>query len=102
MFEEIFNTLASGYSNENLHYVSSLFHYYLGSLKYVQQYRNAGEHQTDDENLSEIAIHYMKENLEKHLTLEELAEHIGYSPSHFSMLFKKKKQDTARCRISTC
>lgn len=32
----------------------------------------------------------MKENLEKHLTLEELAEHIGYSPSHFSMLFKKK------------
>lgn len=90
LFEEIFNTLASGYSNENLHYVSSLFHYYLGSLKYVQQYRNAGEHQTNDENLSEIAIHYMKENLEKHLTLEELAEHIGYSPSHFSMLFKKK------------
>ena len=41
IFEEIFNTLKSGYSNENLRYVSSLFHYYLGSLRYIQQYRNA-------------------------------------------------------------
>ena len=32
----------------------------------------------------------MKENMEKHLSLQDIADQIGYSPSHFSMLFKKK------------
>ena len=90
LFEEIFNTLKAGYSNENLHYASSLFHYYLGSLKYIQQYRNAGAKEADDSNVVDIAIHYMKENIEKHLTLQEISEHLGYSASHFSMLFRKK------------
>lgn len=90
LFEEIFNTLKNGYNNENLHYVSSLFHYYLGSLRYVQQYRTANTNQVDDENVVEVAIHYMKENMEKRITLQDISEHIGYSSSHFSMLFKKK------------
>lgn len=41
LFEEMFSTLKAGYSSENLRYVSSLFHYYLGSLRYIQQYRQA-------------------------------------------------------------
>ena len=44
----------------------------------------------EDENVSELAIHYMKENMEKHLSLQDIADQIGYSPSHFSLLFKKK------------
>lgn len=28
--------------------------------------------------------------MEKHLSLEEISTQIGYSPSHFSMLFKKQ------------
>ena len=32
----------------------------------------------------------MKENLEKRLTLADLAAHTGYSPSHFSVLFSKR------------
>ncbi len=90
LFEEIFNTLKNGYSNENLHYVSSLFHYYLGSLRYIQQYRQATSSEVVDDNIVEVAIHYIKENLEKQITLQDIASHIGYSSSHFSMLFKKK------------
>lgn len=90
LFEEIFNTLKAGYNKENLHYVSSLFHYYLGSLRYIRQYRNAAGAHTDDDNVVEAAVHYMKENMEKRITLQDIAEHIGYSPSHFSLLFKKK------------
>ena len=41
-------------------------------------------------DISELAIHYMKENMEKHLSLQDIADQIGYSPSHFSLLFKKK------------
>ena len=44
----------------------------------------------EDEGIVDVAIHYMKENMEKHLSLEEISTQIGYSPSHFSMLFKKQ------------
>lgn len=90
LFEEIFNTLRSGFSNDNLHYASATFHYYLGSLRYIQQYRNAGQSQINDDNVIDVAIHHMKENMEKRLTLQDIAGEVGYSPSHFSALFKKK------------
>lgn len=90
MFEEMFNTLRSGLGMEELRYVSSLFHYYLGSLRYIQQYRKANADKAEGENAVNAIIHFMKENLEKHLTLDALAGEVGYSPSHFSMLFKKQ------------
>lgn len=91
LFEEIFNTLKNGYNNENLLYAFSMFHFYLGTLRYIQQFRNATDNGQDEgKGMEETAIHFMKENLEKHLTLQEIAEEIGYSASHFSTLFKKQ------------
>lgn len=90
LFEEMFTTLKNGFTNENLRYASSLFHYYLGSLRYLQQYRKANSTHVDDESVVEMAIHYMKENMEKHITLQDISNYIGYSSSHFSMLFKNK------------
>lgn len=90
IFEEIFNTLKDGYSTENLHYATALFHYFLGSLRYIQQFRKANVNAIDDENIVEVAIHYMKENIEKHITLQTLSDYTGYSSSHFSAMFKKK------------
>lgn len=90
LFEEIFRTLEMGYSHENLLYACSAFHYYLGSLRYLQQYREAARKESDTNDVVTAAIHYMKENLEKKLTLTDLAIHTGYSPSHFSVLFSKR------------
>lgn len=90
LFEEIFRTLEMGYSHENLLYACSAFHYYLGSLHYLQQYREAGRKESVSNDIVTAAIHYMKENLEKKLTLADLAIHTGYSPSHFSVLFSKR------------
>lgn len=89
LFEEMFMILKSGYSSENLLYVSSLFHYFLGSLRYVQQYRNASNRTTESDTV-ERAIHYMKENMEKHVSLQDLAALTGYSPSYFSAMFRQK------------
>lgn len=90
MFEEIFSTLSDGYSNDNLHYASAIFHGFLGSLCYIQQYRKANNNAVDEANIVDVAIHYMKENIEKHLALQTISDYIGYSPSHFSALFKKQ------------
>lgn len=93
IFEEMFATLDNGYERENLRYVSSLLHYYLASMRYLQQFRNAKHSCKDDKNddrtIVSAAIHYMKENMEKQLKLQDIADYLGYSTSHFSMIFKK-------------
>ncbi|MGN1265840.1 MAG: AraC family transcriptional regulator [Muribaculaceae bacterium] len=87
MFEELFVTLNASYSIENLRYAMTLFHHYLGSLRFVQQYRQVGDNR-ECMSTVDAAIHYMKENIERHLTLQDIAQYLGYSPSHFSMQFK--------------
>ncbi|MBQ9641675.1 MAG: AraC family transcriptional regulator [Bacteroidaceae bacterium] len=90
IFEEIYETLKAGFTIENLSYATSLFHYYLGSLRYIHQYRSfASTGQIDETNIVEAAIHYIKENKEKHLTLEMLSKYTGYSVSYFCTMFKK-------------
>jgi transcriptional regulator GlxA family with amidase domain len=42
------------------------------------------------DDLIEASIHYMKENIERQITLQMLAEYTGYSATHFTKLFKQK------------
>lgn len=90
MFEEIFQTLRNGLNIENLQYATSLFHHYLGSLRYVKQYRDSNNNLTTGNNDIETVIHYMKENIQRRLTLKELTDNTSYSVSHFSVVFKKE------------
>lgn len=97
LFEEIFRTLQQGFTVENLSFASSLFHYYLGSLRYIHQYRDAVAGRVDGaaddkegKDVVDAMIHYMEENKEKHLTLEVLSRYSGYSASHMSFLFHRQ------------
>ncbi len=88
MFEEILTTLENGFSIENLLYSCSALHHFLGSLRYLGVYRALGGSEEND--VAEAAIRYMKENIEKPLRLSDLAAFTGYSSSHFSSLFTKR------------
>ena len=88
IFEELFQNLEMGYSIENLEYVSLCLWHFIASFKYISQFRIIHKHTRHD--VVQTAIDYMRENLNRKLTLEELASHVGYSPSHFGMLFKEK------------
>lgn len=92
LFEEIFSTLKNGYSKSNLDFSNISLFYFLGSLKYLSAYRacnnvNQGLQQRD---VAEEAIHYMRENVRKRITLKEIADYVGFSSSHFSLLFQRK------------
>lgn len=85
VFEEIFSTLERSTDRESLRYASSLLHYYLASMRYLNHYRQ------DTPVISDIiaaSLHFMEENLERRLSLDDLARYTGYSPSHFSQLFR--------------
>ncbi|MDO9152713.1 MAG: AraC family transcriptional regulator [Paludibacter sp.] len=90
MFEEIFSTLKNGYSKNNLDYsISSLFHF-LGSLKFLGAYRESLSAKQNERDVADDAIHFMRENIHKRLTLKEISDYVGFSTSHFSSLFQKK------------
>lgn len=88
LFEEIYNILSNGLTDDNMHYASSLLHHYLGTLRYLQSYRNA-EPGTEADNIVEAIKHYMEENIESHITLKQISEYIGVSTSHMSLKFRQ-------------
>ena len=87
IFEEIFATLQRNSDLESLRYASSLLHHYLATMRYLRIYRQAAP---DTASLSQAVIHYMRENIEKRVTLKQMADYMGYSPSHLSMVFHKE------------
>ena len=93
IFEEIFTTLSRDCSLEALRFVSSLLHYYLASMRYLQQYRQAEDatpKQAGDDAVVSAVVHFLKENIEHRLSLDEMAAFAGYSVSHFTSVFRKK------------
>lgn len=89
MFEELFAVLNSGYEMENIRYAMSLFHHYLGSLRYDTKCHEMVV-KVDEKSIIKAAIHYMTENVERHISLGDLARYTGYSASRLSILFKNE------------
>ena len=100
IFEEILAALHFGEGLEDLRYASSLLHYYLASLRYLRQYRRTARmdashskkpfNNDTQTGVVDAAIHFMKENIERRITLQDVLKYVGYSSTRFSSLFKKE------------
>lgn len=88
LFEEIFHTLEMGLSPQNMQFASCALFYFLGSVVYLNEYRRALLRNKTD-NTIELASHYILENLDKKITVNELANILGYSASHLSAIFRR-------------
>lgn len=89
LFEEIFTTLDKGLTIDSIRFASALFHHYLATLRYLPEYRGmTGVGETDD--IVEATLHFMEENLEKSLTLRQIADYSGFSSSYLSAVFRKR------------
>jgi AraC-like DNA-binding protein len=90
LFEEIYHCFSLAYIPEYMRYTSACLHLFLSSFIYLEQYRSIQTFINKDLSFSGKVIHFMQENLQYNITLEELAAHFKYSASHFSMLFQKE------------
>lgn len=88
LFEEIYQTLDNGYSQDNLEYASMCLWHFLSSFVFVNHFKHVLYDKNND--AIEQSIRYFKENIAKNITLKEAASLSGYSSSHYSYLFKKK------------
>lgn len=90
LFEEIFQSLDHSYAIENIRYAMATFQHYLASLSYIQQYREAVANADNGNDVVSMAIHYFEENIEHEITLKNVSDFVGKSPSHLSSVFKEK------------
>lgn len=91
LFEEILETLKSGYSISNLKYVTSTLHRFFGMMCHTTENSAAcKENNDEDDCLVNSAIRYMRENIERTIKVSEIAKYAGVSESHFTMQFRKK------------
>ena len=86
LFEEIFNTLKSSFAIENIRYAMATFQHYLASLRFIQQYRDANDKTAHGNDIVNVVTHF----IERHLTLKEIADFSGLSPSRLSTVFKER------------
>ncbi len=87
LFDKLYVFLEQGYSTENLTYVNLLLLQYLSSFLFRDKYykANLNTHSQPQDR----SILFMQKNLDKTLSLAELAASVNLSVSHYSALFKK-------------
>lgn len=87
IFENIYENLSLGYSNENLQYINMTFYHFLSSLIFENKFRNLNK---TDKDVIDCSIQYMAANSTQLLTLNDFASYANLSVSRFSTLFKNK------------
>lgn len=88
LFNEMYTQLERGYRADNLMYASMCLWHFLTTFLYNDKYGTSGK--LDDKDATDRAIDFLSRNIDKMLTLEEIASEASLSPSHFSTLFKRK------------
>lgn len=90
LFEGIFTILKNGYSKNHLDYSISCFFHFLGTLKFLSAFRASQSSKDNQSDILDDAVHFMRENLHKKLSVADIANYVGYSASHFTTLFHQK------------
>jgi AraC-like DNA-binding protein len=90
--EELISALEKGNEDEVINYANLSLNHLLGAFLYIRTYRNVKLREKGSQNTFFIsrATHYMNENIEKKITLKEIASYFGYSESYFYRLFRKE------------
>ena len=87
LFEEIYANLEFSFHSDYYTYSTICLFHFLGSFKYIQQFRKIRNIDLMEKSFSERVIYFMKENVENNMTLDQFSKHFGFSPSHFSKRF---------------
>lgn len=88
LFNEIITALESGFSKENVNYANLCLSSLLASFFYVSTYRAVNGYQSS--NAIDLAIFFMQQNINKTLKIHDISNHVNFSESHLSKIFRNK------------
>lgn len=89
VFDNLMDILEEGYSADNIEYVNLSLWELFSSFIYPHYFVDKGKGKSGND-LIDASIAFMRENLDKVISVNELAEQFHYSSSHFLRLFKNK------------
>ena len=90
IFEEMYLNLDDTFNQESYIYACSCLYHFLASFLYAEQFQKIRTSQKQKPDITESILYYLRENVERKLTLDELSAHFHYSVSHLSALFQKQ------------
>lgn len=90
LLENIYASLKSSSKINSLLYVTTGFFHFLGTIKFVNEYHEFTTNNMKNMDMVDLAIHYMRDNINRKIKLSEIANHVGLSESYFSALFTKE------------
>lgn len=90
LFEEICFLLNKNLNVDVLDYANLVLQHLLGTFRYVNVYRKGAYRKNKENNAIGKVIHYMEENVENRLTVEEMAAVGHLSRSHFYRRFQEE------------
>ena len=90
LFEDMYANLELSYHSDHYNYATICLLHFLGSFKYLDQYRRTRNLDIITNRFSDKVIYYMRENVENNLTLEMMASHFNLSVSHFCARFQQE------------
>ncbi len=88
LFDELFNNLTKGFYNANYIYINFCFGHLLATFLYAS--KNSDDILEEQNPGISKAIQLMNQSLSRKLSLNEIADVSGYSPSYFTTLFSRK------------
>lgn len=88
LFEELGRALVTNFVLERMIYASQVLHYLLGRVFFFNRAFSPRPESTAIHNIDGIEV-FLRKNISKTLTLDEIAEQAQMSKSHFSRVFKK-------------
>ncbi|MCY1721762.1 AraC family transcriptional regulator [Prolixibacteraceae bacterium Z1-6] len=88
LFDEIFNNLSKGFHDENMQYINFCFGHLLATFIYAS--RTKEEAETEANPVVSRAINFLNKNLDKKLSLNEVAAEVGYSPTYLTTIFTRE------------
>ncbi|MBN1822669.1 MAG: AraC family transcriptional regulator [Prolixibacteraceae bacterium] len=86
LFDEIFNNLSKGFHDENMEYINFCFGHLLATFVFAHKTSEDLAYETNP--VVRHAIDYLGKNLDKKLTLKQISEKVGYSPTYFTTVFR--------------
>ncbi len=88
IWNKMYESLAAGYHRDNMLHANLCLPHLISTFLYPQQYLTGVINNREKIVINQV-IHYMKNNLEKKFTVEDLAGQVHLSASYFSKLFRQ-------------
>ena len=88
LFDELFNNSSRGYLDANMHYINFTFSHLLATFVFAS--RTSDDILIEENTVVQKTILFMEQNIDKKLTLHEIADEVGYSVTYLSTIFKNE------------